>query len=246
MEGFARAAVRFLGEARAVSSVTAADATSYLAHLRTERQLSPSTVVAYYSAFRRMLALAGYPPPPTWPNAPTPPRKSLREPMGADDLDKLIAWLRGKGWSDTADLAVLLRGTGLRVDVEALDRDATAVILGAAYDTLTVTGKGGHERSIPVLDPETRSLLRSPERVLAIRAVPYATHYDRWSKGVAQSGIKSGLASPHSLRHAYACHALERSGGNLVLVQELLGHSDPATTARYLKVDLGKKAAALG
>lgn len=49
----------------------------------------------------------------------------------------------------------------------------------------------------------------------------------------------------HRFRHTYATEMLRRSGGNLRLVQTLLGHQSPATTARYLAVyDAEKKAAA--
>ena len=48
----------------------------------------------------------------------------------------------------------------------------------------------------------------------------------------------------HRFRHTYATEMLKRSGGNLRLVQTLLGHQSPATTARYLAVyDEEKKAA---
>ena len=51
--------------------------------------------------------------------------------------------------------------------------------------------------------------------------------------------------SMHRLRHTYATEMLKRSGGNLRLVQTLLGHRSPATTARYLAVyDSEKRAAA--
>jgi len=49
----------------------------------------------------------------------------------------------------------------------------------------------------------------------------------------------------HRFRHTYATEMLKRSGGNLRLIQTLLGHQSPATTARYLAVyDEQKRAAA--
>lgn len=209
-----------------------------------EAGLSRASVTAYYSAFRRALTLAGY-PTPAWPKAPPKPRKT-REPMSRSDSENLITWLRAKGWGSTADLVVLLRGTGLRVRVEGLRGDHLRTELrDDGYDVLHVTGKGENERLIPVVDRETRDLLRSPERMAAIRSLSYEGHLDRWRKGLLAEGITSLLATPHSIRHMYATEALSRSGGNLALVQELLGHSDPGTTARYLENKLGEKAKAL-
>lgn len=114
------------------------------------------------------------------------------------------------------------------------------------FAVLHVTGKGKHERLVPVLDQEALGILRDPERLTAIQETPYTTHLYRWNKGVEELGIKSRLATFHALRHGFASQALRLSGGNLAMVQELLGHSDPATTARYVHPDLSEKAKVLG
>jgi site-specific recombinase XerD len=48
-------------------------------------------------------------------------------------------------------------------------------------------------------------------------------------------------ASTHWLRHTYAHKALEAAGGNLSVVQELLGHKNINTTAIYVKAGMGER-----
>lgn len=240
MRTMAGRCVTLLGAQTESVSVDAPCAVRLLAALRAAK-LSASYVGKCYGAFKRMLTLAGHPPPATWPKPPKPPRRT-RDRLSWDDLDRLLAWLRAKGWSDTADLGVLLKATGLRVRVEALSEANLVLRKGDDFDTLHVTGKGGHEREIPVVATDARALLRSPERLAAMRARAYAAHLDRWNLGVSSLGITSRLATPHAVRHGYASEVLSNTGGNLILVQDLLGHSDPATTARYLHVDMSAKA----
>lgn len=49
------------------------------------------------------------------------------------------------------------------------------------------------------------------------------------------AGIEPHLFTPHIFRHSFAIKAL-RETGNLALVQDLLGHSDPASTRIYAKI----------
>ena len=54
----------------------------------------------------------------------------------------------------------------------------------------------------------------------------------------ARSGITRSI-TPHSLRHAFAVHRLE-SGTDLRTIQLLLGHSNLATTSKYLRIATSK------
>lgn len=252
MNTMATRCAALVGLTKKCESLSAADGVSLLAELRSARgpsgkSLSPKSVQSYYGAFKRALALSGV-STALWPNAPIPPRRT-RDKLSAGDIERLIEWFRAhrlEGYSSTADLAVLLRATGLRIDVEALDKGAVKVSLSeGAYDTLHVTGKGEHERLVPVVDASCRELLRDKARLMAMRELCYSAHLKRWKKGTSALGVTSRLPTPHAVRHFYASELLEKSGGNIAMVQELLGHSDPATTARYLHVDLTASAKVL-
>ncbi len=159
------------------------------------------------------------------------------------------------GWVLTRDAAVLalLYGSGLRI-AEALGiarRDAPV----GGEDTVTVTGKGGKVRTVPVLAPVRQTV----EDYLA--QVPYALHPNGplfvGAKGgplsprivqLAMASLRGTLglpetATPHALRHSFATHLLARQG-ELRAIQELLGHASLATTQMYTKVDAARLIAA--
>jgi integrase/recombinase XerD len=102
-------------------------------------------------------------------------------------------------------------------------------------------GKGGKDRFVP-LAPRVLELLRAywqrqrprpwlfPARDPRM-PLPATTLQKTFTRVVRQSGLAKE-ASIHTLRHSYATHLLER-GVSLRVIQELLGHQSPRTTARY-------------
>lgn len=147
------------------------------------------------------------------------------------------------------DLAVLelLYGTGMRVS-ELCGLDPADVDLRRR--TATVLGKGAKVRRLPLGEPAAEALaawMRNGRPLLAGKAVPGepasgAIFLNRRGKRLSPRDARRILERhplpdgrtlhPHALRHAYATHLLE-GGADLRTVQELLGHSDLATTQIY-------------
>jgi integrase/recombinase XerD len=102
-------------------------------------------------------------------------------------------------------------------------------------------GKGGKDRYVPLAD-RTLQLLREywqlgrsrpwlfPARHRPTSLSP--TSLQKTFKAVVRQSSLPKDASLHTLRHSYATHLLER-GVSLRVIQELLGHKSPSTTARY-------------
>lgn len=216
------------GMGRKLSSLSAVDGTDLLSKLR-HSGLSRSSVIGYYAAYKRMLTLSGV-PTFDWPGAGAPARR-LRTPIALPALTKMIAWLRSDGRGATADLLHLLIATGARINVEALSTTAGVYERG----WWTVVGKGGHERAVPVNDPEAVAILTDPDRLSAMRKLCYERHRQLWHKAANACGIEG--FTPHSVRHAFATQAYEKSGKDLIVTRDLLGHSSINTTAGYVGVD---------
>jgi hypothetical protein len=62
---------------------------------------------------------------------------------------------------------------------------------------------------------------------------------------VEKAGLKGRGITPHALHHTFATHLI-RNGTDIRTVQDLLGHSDIETTARYLHSDTRTKQTVVG
>ena len=140
-------------------------------------------------------------------------------------------------------LIELLYGSGLRA-TELVGLPLAAVPRDAPF--LTITGKGGQQRMVPVGTRAAAALARW----LAARGKGGAFVFPGARGGhltrvrlfqllrdlALRAGIDPARVSPHVLRHAFATHLLE-GGAHLRVLQTLLGHADIATTQIYTHVD---------
>ena len=179
-------------------------------------------------------------------------KKSLPRPLAPQDARATSASASRIGdprepWILARDAAVfaLLYGAGLRIS------EALSLTRGKAPrdgEVLTIIGKGGKARQVPILPQIARAiadyLAICPYRVGAEGPLFVGAKGGALSPRIIQLAMESlrgalGLpdsATPHALRHSFATHLLAR-GGDLRTIQELLGHASLSTTQIYTEVD---------
>jgi integrase/recombinase XerD len=148
-------------------------------------------------------------------------------------------------------LLELLYGCGLRVS-EVTSLRLEQLDLRVGY--VTVLGKGGKERVVPIgrharealttyLEGERARLVRggaSPWVFVRAggRAISRQAVWKLVKRRARAAGVRARV-SPHTLRHSFATHLLE-GGADLRVVQTLLGHTDVGTTQIYTHVDAAR------
>lgn len=258
IEAYQRDLARFAeyAEAKGVTApvdITAKLLREYVYHLK-DLGLSPASIRRNVSAIRtyfRFLTGDGIVLRDPSERLETPKRwRSLPEVLTVDEVQQLLA-------SPTLDdhlvfrdraLLELAYGAGLRVS-EWITLGLRDLLLDEGL--VRVFGKGSKERLVPIgrsaigalaiYIREQRPRLEKGEGkgilFLNARGRPL-TRMGAWKilRGhVERAGITKHV-SPHTLRHSFATHLLE-GGADLRAVQEMLGHTDIATTQIYTHVD---------
>ena len=151
-------------------------------------------------------------------------------------------------WRRVRDRAVLeiLYGSGLRVS-EVCGLSLQSVSSDGA--SLRVLGKGNKERIVPLSAPASDAIAAWTvvRREVVGDASGSALFLSARGKPVARRDVARvlddaciradipGGTHPHALRHSFATHLMD-NGADTRSIQELLGHSDAATTQRYTHV----------
>lgn len=216
--------------------------------------LAPSTVARKASALRQFYGflldegLRDDDPSPALPRPAA--RRPLPKILSHAEVEALFARAELEAQSVRADtlrllaLLELLYGSGLRA-TELVSLPFASVPRDAPF--LTISGKGGQQRMVPVSGRASHAL----SRWLAVRPdgkflfPSRGKHLTRVRlfqllKGLAaRADLDPAKVSPHVLRHAFATHLLE-GGADLRVLQTLLGHADIATTQIYTHVDAAR------
>ena len=179
------------------------------------------------------------------------PKSSKRLPfvMSNEEVDELLEApdiSKDNGMRDRAMLE-LMYATGLRVS-ELLSLKFRNVHMQNGL--ITVYGKGNKQRSVPVssfaleflrkyMDGPRKRVKGSKDTDIIFlnrdgKALSRTYFFMQVKRYAEEKGIDSSV-SPHTLRHCFATHLLE-NGASLRAVQEMLGHSNIATTQIYTEV----------
>lgn len=221
------------GRGRTLMTATADD----LQDWRKGLTVSPNSVASYGVAVRSFYGWArrkGLRDDPTLDLYLPSPERGLPRPIAEADLELAIATApkRVRPW------LVLAGYAGLRAhEIAELRRDR--ILNAGEPPVIMIGGKGGKWRTAPMSPYVWTELLAAglPARGWAFQ------RYDG-QPGPNHPGIVSRLSNDHlhslglddtlhSLRHRFGTRALAAAGGNLRVVQELLGHSSPSTTQIY-------------
>jgi len=256
-------ATELAAKGRAIADASTDDLRAHLTSLR-KRGLAASSVARRLSAVRqfyRFLYAEGRRTDDPSAVIEGPKRgRALPKVLSIADVDRLLEQARADIAKPGEPMLQRLRATRLACLIEVLYAtglrvsELVALPLSAAEPTarmLTVRGKGGRERLVPLND-SAKAAMRD---YLALRAEAGRGQKTKWlfpSFGeaghltrqhfarelrtlVAAAGLPPRQVSPHVLRHAFASHLLH-NGADLRVVQTLLGHSDISTTQIYTHV----------
>lgn len=174
-------------------------------------------------------------------------KKALPKVLSIEDVDKLLD-IKLETPFDYRNKAMLelMYGSGLRVseliNLEMNDIDTTTALI-------RILGKGNKERDIPLGEYSIEALKKYLEvRPALLKGKSCNKLFlNNHGTGMTRQGFFKNLkalleeknlnpnVSPHTLRHSFATHLINR-GADLRSIQEMLGHSDISTTKIYTKV----------
>lgn len=226
---------------RSPDKITQEEVRKYFLYLKNEKKVSPSTLTQKYYGIRFFYDKTLDQKWRIFDIIRPPKRHNLPQVLSIEEIDKILPLVHVPLYRMCLIMCYccgLRLGEALKLTTKSIDSSRMMV---------RVDGKGGHIRDVP-LPKHTLVLLRQywkkhrpqctdsilfPSRKrgknLTRKSVEKAFKNALDKSGV---GKKKENATVHTLRHSYATHLLE-SGVNLRIIQGVLGHKNPKTTAIY-------------
>lgn len=234
-------------------SVTAGLMREFIMNLMNSKSLAIASIQRHLSSvrqFHKFMVQEGITETDPMLNIETPKGwRRLPKTISMSEVESLLKQPGEKSNLSIRDGAMieLMYATGLRVS-ELVNLKYNNINLEIGF--ISTSGKGGKERVVPMgeyaLERIKQYIERSRPAILKGRSSPHV-FISSWGRGLTRqsfwmiikkyartAGIKQDI-SPHSLRHSFATHLLER-GADLRSVQIMLGHSDISTTQIYTHI----------
>ena len=238
---------------KSLEDVERGDVRSFLVYLRSKVGLAPSSVARSLSSLRSFYDYLYVEniiqENPTETIVSPRSRRKLPNVISLDEVDALLSSPNintSAGIRDSAMLE-LIYATGLRVS-ELVSLKTSSVDLEVGY--LRSLGKGSKERLIPIGDIAKKAIenyIQNARSSFQKKCISSYLFLSRRGNPMTRQGFWKNIkkysksakivspVSPHTLRHAFATHLLER-GADLRSVQNMLGHSDISTTQIYTHI----------
>jgi integrase/recombinase XerD len=181
-------------------------------------------------------------------------KRALPHVLSIEDIDKILAAIDHSTPEGTRNHAILetMYSCGLRVS-EVISIKLTNLYLDVGF--IKVIGKGNKERLVPIGDNAVKHIMLYRDHVRShLQSIRSGSEDILFlnRRGSALSRVmvflilkelaqKAGIdqdVHPHTLRHSFATHLVER-GADLRAVQEMLGHKSITTTEIYTHLDRG-------
>ncbi|MDP3921577.1 MAG: tyrosine recombinase XerC [Candidatus Omnitrophota bacterium] len=243
--------VRSAGTKKA-SEIRYLDIRSFLAYLKTKNytKSSISRKLACLRSFFKYLTREKVIDANPASDVATPKReRRLPRLLNSEEVCHLLEAPSKNTWEEKRDRAILemLYSSGLRVsELVGLNNEDIDMFSGL----VRVRGKGKKERIVPVGKVALKTLKdymrHKPPRDQG-HSLRVPIYFNRFGGRITDRSVRRMIikyvrrialnkgVSPHTLRHSFATHMLDR-GADLRSVQELLGHENLSTTQIYTHV----------
>jgi len=258
LESYGRDVRKFLlfleeGQIKTIQEIKYENILDFLSHFKKQGFSDTTTVrtiVSIKQFFKYLLLEKIIKEDPTSQIRTPKMKKSIPGIISLEDVERVLASPNESTPEGIRDLAMLevLYATGIRVS-ELIWLKLNDVNFEMGF--VIVYGKGSKERIVPIGGQAqeklrtymelSRPLLlksRDSKELFVTRRGKAMTRQGFW-KLIKNYALKAGITkqiSPHTMRHSFATHLLER-GADLRTIQIMLGHSDISTTQIYTHVE---------